>query len=136
MYGFKVKEPLSLIGETGLNPQVTNLVQARDLHRKQAQDLQTFASTWAKRRYNGKHKKLDLKEGDLVYLRLHHGYNLPGMGNRKLSNQQTGPFKIIKKVGSLAYKLELPRTMRIHPVISVAHLEPCPDPAKDPYNRP
>ncbi|SLM39130.1 Chromo domain/shadow [Lasallia pustulata] len=26
--------------------------------------------------------------------------------------------------------------MRIHPVISVAHLEPCPDPAKDPYNRP
>ena len=136
MYGFKVKEPLSLIGETGLNPQVTNLVQARDLHRKQAQDLQTFASTWAKRRYNGKHKKLDLKEGDLVYLRLHHGYNLPGMGNRKLSNQQTGPFKIVKKVGSLAYKLELPCTMRIYPVISVAHLEPCPDPAKDPYNRP
>ncbi|SLM33892.1 reverse partial [Lasallia pustulata] len=136
MYGFKVKEPLSFIGETGLNPQVTNLVQARDLHRKQAQDLQTFALTWAKRRYNRKHKKLDLKEGDLVYLRLHHGYNLPGMGNRKLSNQQTGPFKIIKKVGSLAYKLELPRTMQIHPVISVAHLEPCPDPAKDPYNRP
>ena len=87
MYGFKVKEPLSLIGETGLNPQVTNLVQARDLHRKQAQDLQTFASTWAKRRYNGKHKKLDLKEGDQVYLRLHHGYNLSGMGNQKLSNQ-------------------------------------------------
>ncbi|SLM39859.1 Ribonuclease H-like domain [Lasallia pustulata] len=62
MYGFKVKEPLSLIGETGLNPQVTDLVQARDLHQKQAQDLQTFALTWAKRRYNGKHKKLDLKE--------------------------------------------------------------------------
>ncbi|SLM34970.1 reverse partial [Lasallia pustulata] len=90
MYGFKVKEPLSLIGETGLNSQVTDL---------------------AKRRYNWKHKKLDLKEGDLVYLRLHHGYNLPGMGNRKLSNQQTGPFKIVKKVGSLAYKLELPRTI-------------------------
>ncbi|SLM35365.1 reverse partial [Lasallia pustulata] len=136
MYGFKVKEPLSLIGETGLNPQVTDLVQAWDLHRKQAQDLQTFASTWAKRRYNRKHKKLDLKEGDLVYLRLHHGYNLPGMGNRKLSNQRTGPFKIFKKVRSLAYKLELLRTMQIHPVISVAYLKPCPDPAKGPYNRP
>lgn len=59
------------------------------------------------------HKKLDLKDGDLVYLRLHHGYNLPGKQNPKLSNQRTGPFKIEKKVGSLAYKLELPRTMRI-----------------------
>ena len=32
IYSFKVKEPLSLIGGTGLIPQVSNLAQERDLH--------------------------------------------------------------------------------------------------------
>ena len=121
MYGFKVNEPLSLIGATGLYPQVSDLAQRRDLHCRQAQDAQMFAAIWAKRRYNNKHKKIDLKEGDLVYLRLHRGYDLPGIQNPKLSNQRAGPFKILKKIGTLAYRIEIPRTMRIHPVVSIAH---------------
>ena len=47
-----------------------------------------------------------------------------------------GPFKVVKKVGNLAYCLDIPQTMRIHLVISIAHLEPCPNPEKDPYKRP
>lgn len=34
-----------------------------------------------------------------------------------------GPFKIKRKVNDLAYELELPDSMHIHPIISVAHLE-------------
>ncbi|SLM38757.1 reverse partial [Lasallia pustulata] len=45
-----------------------------------------------------KHKKINLEEGDLVYLRLHRGYNLPGLKNPKLSNQRVGLFKILKKI--------------------------------------
>ena len=132
----KVNEPLSLIGATGLYPQVSDLAQSRDLHRRQAQDAQMFAATWAKRRFDSKHKKINLEEGDLVYLRLHRGYNLPGLKNPKLSNQRAGPFKILKKISTLAYRLEIPRTMQIHPVISIAHLEPCLDPKADPYHHP
>ena len=40
-----------------------------------------------------------------------------------------------KAVGRLAYELELPARMRIHPVILVAQLEPALV-LKDPYNRP
>ncbi len=54
--------------------------------------------------------------------------------NRKLSNQCVGPFQIIHKVGELAYKLKLPPTMRIHPVVSISQLEPAPQ-GKDPYER-
>ena len=37
--------------------------------------------------------------------------------------------------GNLAYKLDLPKIWRIHPVISIAMLEPAPK-EEDPYQRP
>ena len=42
----------------------------------------------------------------------------------KLDHKRLGPFKIIAKIGSRSYKLELPSTMRIHPVFHVNLLEP------------
>lgn len=45
-----------------------------------------------------------------------------------------GPFKILEKVGHLAYKLDLLSTMQINPVVSIAALEP--HPGNDPYDRP
>ena len=48
-----------------------------------------------------------------------------------------GPFRVLERVGRLAYRLEFPPTMsRLHPVISIAHLEPATDPTKDPFERP
>ena len=40
----------------------------------------------------------------------------------KLSPRFCGPFKILKKVGNAAYKLELPETSRVHPVFHVSRL--------------
>jgi len=37
-------------------------------------------------------------------------------------------------IGRLAYKLDIPRHWRVHPVFSVAQLETCPE--GDPYDRP
>ena len=42
---------------------------------------------------------------------------------------------MIHKVGHYAYRLELPPTMRIHPVVSVAQLEPANGQDQDPYHR-
>ena len=92
--------------------------------REEADDAMSFAATIMKARYDGKHLAISFKEGDEVFLKLHHGYSIPGLANRKLSQQRVGPFKVLAKVGTLAYRLELPPVMRIHPVISVAQLEP------------
>lgn len=35
----------------------------------------------------------------------------------------------------LAYKREIPQGWLIHPVFSIAHLEPCPAPGSDPFER-
>lgn len=89
--------------------------------------------------YDQSHKPQYFEIGEFVRLCLHRGYKVPqtvmqGL-NRKLQRQYTGPFCIIGRVGQLAYRIELPPTWRIHNVVSIAHLEPTPDLALDPYNR-
>ena len=48
----------------------------------------------------------------------------PRDGSRKFHPRFIGPFKIIKKVGNVSYKLDLPDNMsRIHPVFHVSLLK-------------
>lgn len=54
---------------------------------------------------------------------------------RKLSQQYVSSFKILAKVGKLAYHLNVSSSWRIHPVFIIALLEPCPDPAIDSFGR-
>ena len=57
------------------------------------------------------------------------------MGNQKLSKQHIRPFRVIKRVGSHAYKLNIPTKWTIHPVINIAILKPVPS-QKDFFERP
>ena len=81
--------------------------------------------------------RYSFKVGYFVLLRLYRGFKVPGIsGNLKIAQQYADPFKVLEKVGRLVYRLELPSSMNgIHPVISVAHLEPAPDPTQDPFQR-
>lgn len=42
----------------------------------------------------------------------------------KLDYKRLGPFKIKKKISTHAYRLDLPKTMKVHPVFHVSMLEP------------
>ena len=132
VYGFRVREGLDLLSKADID--VQDLDRLRYVKRSEAQDTMAFANIAMKARYDQMHKMLRLHEGSLVYLRLHHGYNIPGV-HHKYSNQRVGPFKVLEKVGKLAYRLQLPPNMKIHPVISVAQIEPAVDPTEDPYHR-
>jgi RNase H-like domain found in reverse transcriptase/Reverse transcriptase (RNA-dependent DNA polymerase)/Integrase zinc binding domain/Chromo (CHRromatin Organisation MOdifier) domain/Integrase core domain/Retroviral aspartyl protease len=44
--------------------------------------------------------------------------------SRKLSDKRLGPYKVLEKRGAKTYKLELPKSMKIHPVFDVKHLRP------------
>ena len=43
---------------------------------------------------------------------------------------------MLKRIGRLIYRLELPPSIKIHLVISIAYLEPAPIPHEDPFKRP
>ena len=103
-----------------------------------ANDAIKLAAMTMKRQYDGRHKPQFFQVGDFVSLRLHRGYNVPGLKDRnvKIEQQFAGPFRVLERIGRLAYRIDLPPSMsRIHPVISIAHLEPATDPETDPYHR-
>ena len=99
-----------------------------------AKDAIAFAAMRMKAYYDSRHQARFFNVNDLVNLRLNRGYQIPS-GLKKIGPQLVGPFKVIERIGRLAYRLELPGNMRIHNVISVAHLEPATDPSEDPYHR-
>ena len=132
LYGFNVRDTLGLLSLPEL-PQ-EDFSRLRQMKREQAEDAIAFANIMAKAYYDSSHKPLSVPKGSSVFLRLHHGYKIPGVTNHKLHNQRVGPFKVLEKVGKLAYRLELPPLMLMHPVVSVAQLEPA-QAASDPYGR-
>lgn len=73
--------------------------------------------------------------GDYALLRLHHGYSIPS-AKKKLGQQYVGHFKVIKKVGRLAYQLDIPTHWKVHPIFTIAQLEPAPHPTMNPFHRP
>ncbi len=104
--------------------------------RKEASDAIAFASMRQKFYYDRKHQPMFFRKGDEVLLRLHKGYDIPATAvtGKKYGQQYVGPFKILDRIGRLAYRLELPEHWRIHNVFTVAQLEPLPD-TKDPFDR-
>jgi len=83
---------------------------------KHAQDLQA-------KYYDAKHKPVDLKPGDSVWL---NSSNISTMRpSKKLDWKRLGPFKVVKRMGLQAYKLALPATMRhIHDTFHISLLDP------------
>jgi hypothetical protein len=42
--------------------------------------------------------------------------------DNKLSPKYYGPYKVLQKIGTMAYKLEFPASYRVHPVFHVSFL--------------
>lgn len=129
--GFTINDSLELLGREPVK--ISSKVA-----RLEAYDAVTWAQTNHKFHYDRAHHPQFLREGDFALLKLHKGYNIPAtkLLGKKVGQQFAGPFRVLERIGRLAYRLDIPDDWGMYPVCTIAQLEPCPDPATDPFNRP
>ncbi|GKA10612.1 hypothetical protein Tco_0690045, partial [Tanacetum coccineum] len=74
-----------------------------------------------------KRKPMEFQVGDRVMLKVSPWKRVVRFGKRgKLNHRYVGPFKVLEKVGSVAYKLELPQELsRVHNTFYVSNLKKC-----------
>ncbi|GJS18069.1 putative reverse transcriptase domain-containing protein [Tanacetum coccineum] len=74
-----------------------------------------------------KRKPMEFEVGDKVMLKVSPWKGVVRFGKRgKLNPRFVGPFKVIKRVGDVAYKLELPEELsRVHNTFHVSNLKKC-----------
>nr|GEX78802.1 putative reverse transcriptase domain-containing protein [Tanacetum cinerariifolium] len=74
-----------------------------------------------------RHKPLEFQVGDQVMLKVSPWKGVVRFGKRgKLNLRYIGPFKVLAKVGTISYRLELPEQLsRVHSTFHVSNLKKC-----------
>ncbi|GJZ70399.1 putative reverse transcriptase domain-containing protein, partial [Tanacetum coccineum] len=127
LYGRKCRSPICWVevGDTQLTgPEIIHetterIVQIKS-HIQAARDRQkSYADV--------RRKPLEFQVGDKVMLKVSPWKGVIRFGKRgKLNPRYIGPFKIIAKVGTVAYRLELPEKLsRVHSTFHVSKLKKC-----------
>ena len=119
-YDFKSNQSLNLVAASASSELKSSIA------RISVADALAFVSMSAKYYYNKDHTSKYFKKETSVFLRLHKEYNIfvNVLIIKKLDQQYTRLFKILKKVDRLAYELDIPTHWRIHFVVTIAMLEP------------
>ncbi|GKD49492.1 putative reverse transcriptase domain-containing protein [Tanacetum coccineum] len=76
---------------------------------------------------NLKRKSMEFQVGDKVMLKVSPWKGVVRFGKRgKLNPRYVGPFKVLERIGSVAYKLELPQELsRVHNTFHLSNLKKC-----------
>jgi hypothetical protein len=127
MYGRQCYTPLNWI-ESGekviFGPDLIHEVEATVRH---IQDNLKIMKSCQESYANKRHRPLEFQIGDHVYLRVSPMKGMKRFGMKgKLAPRYIGPFPILEKCGTVAYKLDLPPSLvGVHDIFHVLQLKKC-----------
>ncbi|GJR43516.1 putative reverse transcriptase domain-containing protein [Tanacetum coccineum] len=127
LYGRKCRSPVcwAEVGEAQLTgPElIQETTEKIVLIKQRMQAAQDRQKSYADR----KRKPMEFEIGDRVMLKVSPWKGVVRFGKRgKLNPRYVGPFKVLAKVGKVAYRLELPQELsRVHHTFHVSNLKKC-----------
>ncbi|GJU24239.1 putative reverse transcriptase domain-containing protein [Tanacetum coccineum] len=127
LYGQKCRSPIcwAEVGDAQLTgPEIVHETTEKIIQiKKRIQAARDRQKSYADRR----RKPLEFEVGDKVMLKVSPWKGVIRFGKRgKLNPRYIGPFKILDRVGTLAYRLELPEQLsRVHSTFHVSNLKKC-----------
>jgi ribosomal protein L21E len=125
LYGYKPKHFSIQDGTTVNTPDLEQWLKDKDDMTKLIQQQLLRAQQRMKSQADKKRVERSFDVGDEVFMKLqpYVQTSIARRSNQKLSYKYFGPYKIIQKVGAVAYKLQLPPESHIHPVVHVSLLK-------------
>ncbi|WVZ52625.1 LOW QUALITY PROTEIN: hypothetical protein U9M48_003668 [Paspalum notatum var. saurae] len=125
LFGYDPNLGFSVRISSSTPPAVAELIRNRDLHLQALKQHLAAAQNRMKLQADRGRVDLQFQPGKMVLLKLQ-PYTQSSLVSRpypKLAFKYYGPFKVLERVGSVAYKLELPLESQIHNVFHVSQLK-------------
>ncbi|SNX81296.1 related to Gag-pol polyprotein [Melanopsichium pennsylvanicum] len=121
-YGWNPKMHPELPEQVGiLNPERQEYAKTNKELVQYLQEQSRQAQLRAVKQYNWKHKDIEFKVGDKVYVSTKNWATQ--RPTAKLDTRFAGPFLVIEQIGRRAYWLQLPSLVRVHDIFHVSMLE-------------
>ncbi|KAJ1044696.1 hypothetical protein NDA10_001570 [Ustilago hordei] len=122
-YGWNPKAHPDIPQQLGVNdPGCFEYLMDGKEHCKYLQEQIREAQCRSVDQYNRKHKDIEFKVGDMVYINCRNWKTW--RPTPKLDTWFAGPYPVQERVGCRAYQITLPANLRVHDVFHVSMLEP------------